>query len=84
MEKVMKYLSGFFGGLVMIMMHIIPVTILWTLLTGEVIFGMDVVGNFMAMVNALGNAGFVGLIAIVFVMYFFLCDECGIPKNCKK
>ena len=53
----MKYLSGFFGGLVTIMMHIIPVTILWTLLTGEVIFGMDVVGNFMGMVTALGNAG---------------------------
>ncbi len=80
----MKYLSGFFGGLVMIMMHVIPVTILWTLLTGELVFGMDVVGNFMAMINALGNAGFVGLIAIVFIMYFFLCDECGIPKNCKK
>tara|TARA_Y100000401_G_scaffold108080_1_gene103030 strand:+ start:728 stop:982 length:255 start_codon:yes stop_codon:yes gene_type:complete len=84
MEKAMKYLSGFFGGLVMIMMHVIPVTILWTLLTGELVFGMDVVGNFMAMINALGNAGFVGLIAIVFIMYFFLCDECGIPKNCKK
>ena len=84
MEKVMKYLSGFFGGLVMIMMHVIPVTILWTLLTGKVIFGMDVVGNFMAMVNALGNAGFAGLIAIIFIMYFFLCYQCGIPKNCKK
>ncbi len=76
----MKYLAGFFGGLVTIMMHIIPVTILWTLLTGEVIFGMDVVGNFMAMVTALGNAGFVGLVAIVFVMYFFM--DC--KKECAK
>ena len=76
----MKYLAGFFGGLVTIMMHIIPVTILWGLLTGEVIFGMDVVGNFMAMVNALGNAGFVGLIAVVFVMYFF--TDC--KKECAK
>ena len=80
MEKVMKYLSGFFGGLVTIMMHIIQVTILWTLLTGEVIFGMDVVGNFMGMVTAVGNAGFVGLIAIVFVMYFFM--DC--KKECAK
>ena len=80
MEKVMSYLSGFFGGLVTIMMHIIPVTIIWTLLTGEVIFGMDVVGNFMAMVNALGNAGFVGLVAIVFIMYFFM--DCR--KDCAK
>ena len=80
MEKVISYLSGFFGGLVTIMIHIIPVTILWSLLTGEVIFNMDVVGNFMAMVNALGNAGFVGLIAIVFIMYFFM--DC--KKDCAK
>ena len=85
MEKVMNYLTGFFGGLVAIMMSIIPVTILWTLLTGNVIFGMDIVGNFMAMVNALGNAGFVGLLAVVFIMYFFLCDKCvKDPKDCKK
>ena len=80
MEKVLNYLTGFFGGLVAIMISIIPVTILWTLLTGNVIFGMDIVGNFMAMVNALGNAGFVGLLAVVFIMYFFM--EC--KKDCKK
>jgi len=76
MEKVMSYLTGFFGGLVSIMMAIIPVTILWTLLTGEVIFNMDVIGNFMGMINGIAGAGFVGLIALVFVMYFF--------TNCKK
>ena len=80
MEKVMNYFSGFFGGLVTIMIHIIPVTILWSLLTGEVIFGMDVIGNFMAMINALGNAGFVGLLALLFVMYFFM--DC--KRDCKK
>ena len=80
MEKVMNYLSGFFGGPVTIMMHIIPVAILWSLLTGEVIFRMDIIGNFMAMVTALGNAGFVGLVAIVFVMYFF--TDC--KKDCTK
>tara|TARA_R110002012_G_scaffold187571_1_gene354554 strand:+ start:370 stop:615 length:246 start_codon:yes stop_codon:yes gene_type:complete len=80
MEKVMNYLTGFFGGLVAIMMSIIPVSILWSLLTGNVIFSMDIIGNFMAMVNALGNAGFVGLLAVVFIMYFFMDCE----KNCKK
>ena len=76
MEKAMKYITEFFGGLVAIMMAIVPVTILWSLLTGEIIFGMDIIGNFMAMVTALGSAGFVGLLALVFVMYFFLCDKC--------
>ena len=80
MEKVMNYLTEFFGGLVAIMMAIIPVTILWSLLTGGVIFGMDVIGNFMGMVTAIGNAGFVGLLALVFIMYFFM--DC--KKNCKK
>ena len=80
MEKVMNYLTGFFGGLVAIMMAIIPVTILWSLLTGEVIFGMDIIANFMAMVTALGNAGFVGLVALVFIMYFFTTCE----KDCNK
>ena len=80
MEKVMNYFTGFFGGLVTIIIHIIPVTILWSLLTGEVIFGMDVIGNFMAMINALGNAGFVGLVALVFIMYFFI--DC--KKDCSK
>ena len=80
MEKVMNYFSGFFGGLVTIMIHIIPVTILWTLLTGELVFNMDVVGNFMAMINALGKAGFVGLLALVFIMYFFM--DC--KKECSK
>ena len=76
MEKVMNYLTGFLGGLVAIMMAIVPVTILWTLLTRETIFGMDIIGNFMTMVTALGEAGFMGLITLVFVMYFFLCDKC--------
>ena len=76
MEKVMSYLTGFFGGLVSIMMAIIPVKILWKLLTGEVIFIMDVIGNYMGMINEIAGAGFVGLITLVFVMYFF--------TNCKK
>ena len=76
----MNYLTEFFGGLVAIMMSIIPVTILWSLLTGNVVFGMDIIGNFMGMVTAIGNAGFVGLLALVFIMYFF--TEC--KKECKK
>ena len=80
MEKVMNYFTGFFGGLITIMIHIVPVTILWTLLTGTSVFGMDVIANFMEMVTMIGNAGFVGLIALLFVMYFFM--DC--KRDCKK
>ena len=76
MEKVMNYFTGFFGGLITIMIHIVPVTILWTLLTGDLVFGMDIIANFMEMVTTIGNAGFVGLLALLFVMYFFI--------DCKK
>jgi hypothetical protein len=76
MEKVMKYVTGFLGGLVAIMMAIVPVTVLWTLLTGTTVFGMDIIANFMEMVTMIGNAGFVGLVALIFVMYFFLCEKC--------
>ena len=80
MEKVMNYFTGFFGGLITIMIHIVPVTILWTLLTGDLVFGMDIIANFMEMVTTIGNAGFVGLVALLFVMYFFM--DC--KKECKK
>ena len=72
----MKYFTGFFGGLVSILMAIVPVTILWTLLTGTTLFGLDIISNFMDMVTMLGNSGFVGLLALLFIMYFFLCDKC--------
>ena len=80
MEKVMNYFTGFFGGLITIMIHIVPVTILWTLLTGTTVFNMDVIANFMEMVTMIGNAGFVGLLALLFVMYFFM--DC--KKDCKR
>jgi len=80
MEKVIKYMTGFLGGLVTIMIHIIPVTILWTLLTGATIFNMDIIANFMEMVTMIGSSGFVGLIALLFVMYFFM--DCN--KDCKR
>ena len=76
----MKYFTGFFGGLITIMIHIVPVTILWTLLTGDLVFGMDIIANFMEMVTVIGNAGFVGLLALLFVMYFFM--DC--KRDCKK
>ena len=72
MENVIKYVNGFFGGLLSIMMAVLPVTILWTVLTGGTVFGMDVVANLSALVNALGNGGFVGLVVLVIVASFFV------------
>ena len=72
MENVIKYITGFFGGLMTIMMAVLPVTILWTILTGGTVFGMDVIANLSALVTSLGQGGFVGLIVLVIVTSFFV------------
>ena len=72
MENVIKYITGFFGGLMTIMMAVLPVTILWTILTGGSVFGMDVIANLTALVNSLGQGGFVGLIVLVIIASFFV------------
>ena len=71
MDSVIKYVTGFFGGLLSIMMAVIPVSILWYLLTGGAIFNMDVVANLTALINAIGQGGFVGLVVLVILVSFF-------------
>ena len=68
----MKMIAGFFGGLMTVMMAVIPVTILWFVLTGGSVFGMDVIANLTALVNEFGNGGFVGLVVLLVVMSFFV------------
>ena len=72
MESVMNYVTGFFGGLVAIMLAIFPVTILWEVLTGTTVFGMDVIGNLGNLINNFGANGFVGLVTLVIIMSFFI------------
>ena len=71
MDSVIKYITGFFGGLATVLLAVLPVTILWTVLTGGTVFGMDVIANLTGLVNSLGEGGFVGLIVLVIVMSFF-------------
>ena len=72
MENVIKYVNGFFGGLLSIMMAVLPLTILWTILTGGAVFGMDVVTNLSALITSLGEGGFVGLVVLVLLTSFFI------------
>ena len=71
MDSVMKYITGFFGGLLSIMMAVIPVSILWYVLTGGAIFNMDVVANLTALITSIGQGGFVGLVVLVLIASFF-------------
>jgi hypothetical protein len=72
MENVIKYVTGFFSGLLSIMMAVVPVAILWNVLTGGTVFGMDIVANLTTLLNSFGEGGFVGLIALVILAKFFI------------
>jgi len=72
MDSVIKYITGFFGGLMNVLMAVLPVTILWYVLTGGTVFGMDVVANLTALITGLGNGGFVGLVVLVLLASFFV------------
>ena len=72
MEKAMNYISGFFSGLMAVMMAILPVTILWYVLTGGDVFGMDVITNLTTLVNSFGTGGFTGLVVMVLIAAFFV------------
>ena len=72
MDSVIKHITGFVGGLGTVLLAVLPVTILWYILTGGSVFGMDVVANLTALINSLGNGGFVGLVVLVLLSSFFV------------
>ena len=72
MEKVINYVTEFFGGLMSVMMAIIPVTILWYVLTGGDVWGMDIITNLTNLINTFGTGGFTGLVVLLLVAGFFV------------
>ena len=72
MDKVINYLTGFFGGLMAVMMAIIPVTILWYVLTGGDVWGMNVIANLTTLVDMFGTGGFTGLVVLIMIGGFFV------------
>ena len=71
MEHVFNMVNGFVKGLAGVFMGIIPLAILWFVLTGTSVLGFDVVGNLTALVDMLVNGGFIGLVVLVILASFF-------------
>ena len=71
MEHVFNMVNGFVKGLSGVFMGIIPLAILWFVLTGTSVLGFDVVGNMTALIDMLVNGGFIGLIVLVILASFF-------------
>ena len=71
MKNVFNMVNGFVKGLTGVFMGIIPLAILWFVLTGTSVLGFDIVGNMTALVDMLVNGGFIGLVVLVILASFF-------------
>ena len=72
METVINYLTGFFEGLMAVMMSILPLTVLWYVLTGGDVWGMDIIANLTVLINDFAAGGFTGLIVLMLVVGLFV------------
>jgi len=71
MDNVFKMIKGFLTSLTGLIAAMLPVAILFQVLTGASVFGMDVISNLTNMITSIGNGGFVGLIVLVLVVSLF-------------
>ena len=71
MEKVFNMVNGFVSGLTNVFFGIVPLAILWFVLTGTSVLGFDVVANMTSLIGTLANGGFIGLVVLVILCSFF-------------
>ena len=71
MENVMNTVTTFLGKLTAILLSFVSLSILAEVIFGVGVFGTNVVANVMELVKALGDGGFVGLIALVILIQVF-------------
>ena len=71
MKNVFSMVNDFVKGLSGVFMGIIPLAILWFVLTGTSVLGFDVVGNITVLLDSLVNGGFIGLVVLVILVSFF-------------
>ena len=70
-SKVFDNVSGFAKKLTELLLTVLSLGVVAQVLYGNAIFGMDVIGNVVGIIESLGNGGVVGIIAIVVVNYVF-------------
>ena len=71
MKNVFSMVNDFIKGLAGVFMGIIPLAILWFVLTGTSVLGFDVVANMTSLLDTLANGGFIGLVVLVILASFF-------------
>ena len=71
MKEVMDKVTTFLGGVTTIMLSFVSLSILAEVIFGTGVFGTEVVANVMELIKALGEGGFVGLIALIILIQVF-------------
>ena len=77
MEKIsgaIDAIGGFLKGVTGLLITFLALGVVGQILLGEAIFGMDVIGNIVAVIGTLGNSGFVGILAVI-VLYGILSKD---------
>ena len=71
MKNVFNMVNDFIKGLSGVFMGIVPLAILWFVLTGTSVLGFDVVANITTLLGTFLNGGCIGLVALVMIASFF-------------
>jgi|TARA_R110000796_G_scaffold107038_1_gene217712 hypothetical protein len=71
MEEIMNKITGFLGGITTILLSFVSLSILAEVIFGVGVFGTSVVANVMELIKALGDGGFVGVIALIILIQLF-------------
>ena len=64
-NKAFELVGGTVGKLTELLVLLLAFAVVGQVLYGAPIFGMDAVGNVVSVINSLGQAGFVGLLAVL-------------------
>ena len=70
-SKVFDHVSGFAKKLTELLLTVLSLGVVAQVLLGDAMFGMDVIGNVVKIIELLGNSGFVGIVAVI-VLYGIL------------
>ena len=71
MKDIFSKIGDFFGGLTMILLSFVSLSILAEVIFGVGVFGTSVVANVMEIVKVLGDGGFIGLVALLILWSVF-------------
>jgi len=71
MKDIFSKIGDFLGGLTMILLSFVSLSILAEVIFGVGVFGTSVVANVMDIVKVLGDGGFIGLVALLILWSVF-------------